>query len=145
LAASYARHVFNGLDVRYPYIRDLGDTSVLLSLLQYTLLFVALARLLLPYARRALGGIRPKGIVILVSPGITAIPGAVEPRFFLPLQMVAYMLVCFGPGTRRLLLGGTTERRIALGASYALFVLVCLLISSATLAELQHPGAILGA
>ena len=47
MTASYARHLFNGLDVKYPtpYIRDLDNTSTALSLLQYTLLFLALARL----------------------------------------------------------------------------------------------------
>ena len=69
MSASYARHLFNGLDVKYPtpYIRDLDDTSTLLSLLLYTLLFVALARLLVPGARRALGGIRWSGVVVLAS------------------------------------------------------------------------------
>src|SRR4029453_15870996 len=99
--------------VRYPtpYIRDLDDSSLLLSLLLYSLLFVALARLLIPGARRALGRIHWVGTAILVSPCLSAIPGAVEPRFFLPLQLVGYMLVCFGPATRSTVLAGGTAPR----------------------------------
>ena len=38
MAASYFRHVFNGLDVKYPtpYVRDLDNKSMVLSLLNYT-------------------------------------------------------------------------------------------------------------
>ena len=63
MAAGYGRRLFNGLDVQYPtpYIRDLGDRSTVLSLLQYTLMFLALARLLLPDARSRLGRIRWAG------------------------------------------------------------------------------------
>lgn len=146
LAASYGRHVFNGLDVRYPtpYIRDLDDTSIVLSLLQYTLMFMAIARMLLPDARRALGRIRWAGIVVLLSPCVTAIPGAVEPRFFLPVQMLIYMLVCFGPDPRAAFLAGGAGRRVGLAVTYVAFVLACLTLSSATLAQLEHPGPTLG-
>jgi hypothetical protein len=147
MAASWTRHVFNGLDVRYPtpYIRDLGDSSIVLSLLLYTLLFLALLHLLIPDARRALRGIHWVGVAVLASPCLSAIPGAVEPRFFLPLQLIAYMLVCFGPSTRATVLGGSPARRVALAAAYAAFVLGCLTLSSATLAQLEHSGRTLGA
>jgi hypothetical protein len=146
LVASYMRHIFNGLDVRYPtpYIRNLGDAPILLSLLQYTLLFAAIARLVLPDARHALGSIRWTGIIVLLSPCLTAIPGAVEPRFFLPAQILVYMLVCFGPNVRVALFGGQIGRRVALASCYAAFLLVCLTLSSATLAQLEHPGPTLG-
>ena len=137
MAAGYVRRLFNGLDVKYPtpYVRDLGDRPLVLSLLQYTLMFLAIARLLLPDARRALGPIRWTGIVLLVIPCVTAVTGAVEPRYFLPLQLLVYMLVCFGPDSRTFLLGGSDGRRVGLVVSYAAFVLVCLTLSSATLAQ----------
>jgi hypothetical protein len=146
MAAAYLRRIFNGLDVRYPtpYIRDLGDTSTVVSLLQYTLMFLALARLLIPDARHALGRINWAGVVVLLIACVGAVPGAVEPRFFLPLQLLIYMLVCFGPATRISLLGGGVGRRVGLAASYVAFVMVCLTLSSATLAQLQHPGPTLG-
>jgi hypothetical protein len=146
MAAAYVRRLFNGLDVQYPtpYVRDLRDRSTVLSLLQYTLIFLALARLVLPDARRALGRIRWAGIVLLIVPCVTAVTGAVEPRFFLPLQLLIYMLVCFGPGTRASLLGGGMGRRVGLAVSYVAFILVCLTLSSATLAQLENPGPTLG-
>ena len=156
MAAAYARHLFNGVDVQYPtpYVRDLGDRSTLLSLLQYTLLFAAVVRLLLPGARRSLGRIRWWGFGVLASACLTSIPGPVEPRFFLPLQLLVYFLVCFGPKTRAFLLGDTLDRRITLAASYGAFLLVCLIASSATRAQLEYrisstsagtPAAALGA
>jgi hypothetical protein len=137
MVAGYLRRLFNGLDVKYPtpYVRDLADRPLALSLLQYTLMFLAIARLVLPEARRALGRIRWTGVVLLVIPCMTAVTGAVEPRFFLPLQMLIYMLVCFGPDWRTALLGGSAGRRVGLVVSYAAFVVVCLTVSSATLAQ----------
>jgi hypothetical protein len=146
MAAAYVRRLFNGLDVQYPtpYVRDLRDRSTFLSLLQYTLMFVAIARLAVVDARRALGRIRWAGVVLLLIPCATAVTGAVEPRFLLPLQALIYMLVCFGPATRASLLGEGVGRRVSLAVSYVAFVLVCLSLSSATLAQIEHPGPGLG-
>jgi hypothetical protein len=146
ILASYVRHIFNGLDVRYPtpYVRNLEDTSIALSLLQYTLMFLAIVRLLVPHARRALGRSSWAGILVLLSACITALPTEAESRFFLPLQLFIYMLVCFGPATQASLFSRTTGRRLALVLSYAAFLLICLTLSSATLAQRQHPGPTLG-
>jgi hypothetical protein len=146
MVASYVRRIFNGLDVRYPtpYVRDLGHTSILLSLLEYTLMFLAGALLVVPALRRAIGPIRWVGIAALLSACITAIPGAVEPRFFLPLQLLIYVLICFAPVPWASLARGRLGYRVGLAVAYAVFVLVCLTLSSATLAQLQHPGPILG-
>jgi hypothetical protein len=146
MAASYVRRVFNGLDVWYPtpYVRDLSAKPIVLSLLLYTLMFLAVARLFLADARRALGGIKWVGIVLLLSASLTAVPGAVEPRFFLPVQLLIYMLVCFAPATRASFIGGSVRRRIGLTVSYAAFVLVCLTLSSETLAQIEHPETTVG-
>ena len=140
MSASYARHVFNGLDVKYPtpYVRDLRDTSTALSLLEYTLIFLALARLLATGARRALGGVRWAGLLVLAASCIGVLQVQAEPRYFLPLQLLIYLLVCFGPMTRQTLFAGR-ERRVTLAAAYASFVLVCLTLSSSTRAQLEHP------
>ena len=116
LSASYARHVFNGLDVKYPtpYVRDLRDTSTALSLLEYTLIFLALARLLATGARRALGGVRWAGLLVLAASCIGVLQVQAEPRYFLPLQLLIYLLVCFGPMTRQTLFAGR-ERRVTAG------------------------------
>lgn len=141
MAGSYALHLFNGLDVRYPtpYVRDLRDSPIVLSLLQYTLVFVAIVRLLLPEARRRLGTIQWVGAGLLVLPSLTAIASAVEPRFFLPVHVLVYMLVCFGRGTGRSLLAGPTARRLSFVGPYIVFLLVCLVLSKATQAQIEHP------
>jgi hypothetical protein len=141
MSASYFRHVFNGLDVKYPtpYVRDLDDTSVLLSLLQYTILFIAFARLVVPAARRTLGRIRWSGVVVLLSACIGVIATQAEPRYFLPLTALVYMLVCFGPSTRKSLLGKSTARRVAIGVAYAAFLFGCMTLSSATEDQIEFP------
>jgi hypothetical protein len=144
MTASYARHLFNGLDVKYPtpYIRDLDNTSTPLSLLQYTVLFFALARLLVPRARRALGGVGWPGMVVLGSAVLGVITAQAEPRYYLPLTALAYLLVCFGPATRETLLDGSKSLRVALAVSYAAFLLLCLTLSSATEDEIEFPQAV---
>jgi hypothetical protein len=139
MSASYARHVFNGLDVRYPtpYVRDLRDTSIALSVLQYTLIFLALVSLLLPGARKALGEIRWSGLVVLVAGCIGVLQVQAEPRYFLPLTLPIYLLVCFGPAARMVFT--RRDRRITLAVAYAVCLLVCLTLSSNTQAELEHP------
>jgi hypothetical protein len=144
MAASYFRHVFNGLDVKYPtpYVRDLDNKPLLLSLLQYTLLFLALARLVLPDARRALGRIRWSGMVVLASALVGVIATQAEPRYYLPLTVLVYLLVCFGPATRASLIGSSMARRVALGAAYAVFVFGCLMLSSETQDQIEFPQAV---
>ena len=144
MATSYFRHVFNGLDVKYPtpYVRDLDNKPPLLSLLNYTLLFVALARLVLPGARRALGRIRWSGMVVLAGALVGVIAAQAEPRYYLPLTTLVYLLVCFGPATRASFLGGSTVRRVAIGVAYAAFLFGCLALSSATQDQIEFPQAV---
>src|SRR5262249_17174856 len=92
-------------------------------------------------ARRALGGVRWSGLLVLVAACIGVLQVQAEPRYFLPLQLPIYLLACFGPSTGATLLAGR-ERRVALAAAYAAFVLVCLAWSSAVQAEVEHPIAL---
>jgi hypothetical protein len=140
MAASYVRHIFNGLDVKYPtpYVRNLGNRSLILSLLQYTLIFMAAARLLIPSARRALGRVRWLGIAVLLGACLAVLPTSAEPRYYLPMQALVYMLTCFGTATRASFLGGSTSRRAALGVSYVGFLLICVTLSSTTLALREY-------
>ena len=146
LAASYVRRVFNGLDVRYPtpYILDLGNTSVVLSLLEYSLIFGAFAWLVTPTLRRRLGSVRWTGVVVLLSPILTAIPSEAESRFFLPLQLLIYMLACFGLGAEGLFSRAGLERRVAFGVTYVGFLLVCLTLSTATQSHIEYPSGTFG-
>ncbi|HUF01836.1 MAG TPA: hypothetical protein VMN35_05380 [Gaiellaceae bacterium] len=134
-------HVFNGIDVQYatPYIKDLRDRSILLALLQYTILFVALTRLVLRRPRSRLGDINWIGLTLILLLCVAAVPSAMEPRYFLTLHLLAYSLVCFGPAHRRMLLTGDRRQRITLGAAYAASMLACLALSSAARGQLEHP------
>jgi len=141
MTGSYALHVVNGLDVWYPtpYVHDLEDRTVFLSWIQFTLVFVAIARLVLPEARRRLGPISWVGLAIFVSPWLSAIPGAVEPRFFLPAHVLVYMLVCFGLTPLKSLFSASTTRRAAIASAYVAFVALCLTASLATVAQRDDP------
>jgi hypothetical protein len=141
LAGSYVLHTFNGLHVLYPtpYVRDLRDTSWALSVAQYSIVFLAVLTLVLPDARRALGRVRWLGLVVLAVPSLTAIPGAMEPRFFLPVHLLAYSLVCFGGGLRSALAGGGARRGVAVGAAYGAFLALWLVLAEATQAQIEFP------
>lgn len=99
-AGVFGRHVINGLDQRYdtPYIKhlDRGENRWL-RLAGFLLVFLALLRVLWPSARRRLGEARWRFPVALLLCGATAIASAVEARFLLPAQVLAYVLVLAGP------------------------------------------------
>lgn len=137
--ASYALHVFNGLDVRYPtpYVRDLGERPLVLPVLGFTLLFLAVARLALPSARNALGDIRWIGIVLLLVPLLSVVAIPVDPRYYVSLHLLVYMLACFGPSNATSLLGGGRRRLLAIGLSYLVLLVVCLGLASAIEAQLE--------
>jgi hypothetical protein len=142
-AAGYALHVFNGLDVRYPtpYVHNLEEIWLPLTLLQATLLFLAALRLALKDARRALGHTRWVGVIGLVVPCLTAIPSAMEPRFLLPLHVLVYMLVCFAPGWSDVLVSRNHVRTAAIASSYVAFVTLWLIASKWTESYIEFPLA----
>ena len=143
MAGSYGLHLFDGLDVWYPtpYVTDLNGRSSVLSLLQYSLLFLALVRLVGRRARERLGRVWWAGIAVLLSPCVLPIVGAVEPRFFLPVYALVYTLVCFGPELRASVVPRESGRRVALACAYGAFVLLCFAVSSATWRQSEHPVA----
>ena len=94
----------------------------------------------MPGARRALGAVRWSGLPVLLAACIGVLQVQAEVRYFLPLQLPIYLLVCFGPATRSTLFGGR-ERRITVAVAYVAFVLLCLALSSSTTAQLEHPIA----
>ena len=140
LTASYALHVFNGLDVRHvtPYVRDLGDKPLVLPIVQFTLLFIAATQLALPDARRRLGGVRWLGVAVLLGSLLFILPASMTPRYFLAVHLLAYLLVCFSPGLRKTFLQGRLARSISLGLLYAVVLATCLLLSEATQNQIEH-------
>jgi hypothetical protein len=100
MGALLARHAINGLDVRYstPYIEHLETGSHRwLRLGGFLLVFLALARVLWPAARRGLGGGRwryPVGLLLCCSTSLAAL---IETRYLLPAYLFVYVLV-LAPG-----------------------------------------------
>ena len=141
MVAAWARRFFNGLDVRYStvYIHDLNATTVWFSLLNYSLIFVALARMLLPAFRRRLGRIGWPEAIVLCAACLLALPTAMEPRYFLPIQLVVYSLVVFGTGTRAGWAELGRSGQIGLAVLYPAFLLLCVTLSTSTVALSQFP------
>ena len=143
MLGAYARRLFNGLDVRFatPYVRDLDATSHWFSLLDYTLLFIAGARLLVPAFRRQLGGVRWPEVVAVGSAILPSIPLGAETRYYLPVQLVVYAIVAFAPGTRRAWSEIGRPGRITLALSYPAFLLICFMLSTSAIALIQFKSA----
>jgi hypothetical protein len=100
MAGLVARHIINGLDARYSsvYVEHLHSGGrIWLRLTGFLLVFLALARLLWPAARRSLGSTRWRYPVALVACCLTSVFSAVETRFMLPIYLLSYVLV-LAPG-----------------------------------------------
>jgi hypothetical protein len=100
-ASAYARHLFNGLDVAYstPYVQRVAPRQVAMAALNYAVLTVALVQLMSGLVRlkfrHRLSGRRLMAGLTFVAPAVLAVPTAVEPRFLLPIWMLAYGSVVF--------------------------------------------------
>jgi hypothetical protein len=141
MLAGWVRRLFNGLDVRYstPYIHDLDGTHAWFPLLNYTLLFAAASRLLIPAFRRRLGGVSWPDALAICCACIRSIPFAMESRYMLPLQLAVYALVAFGAGTALAFRELGRRNQIALGVVYVVFLIVCFTLSASTFA-LRRPA-----
>ncbi|MCC3159423.1 hypothetical protein LJ737_19430 [Hymenobacter sp. 15J16-1T3B] len=130
MVALYARHVFNGLDLKYPtpYLLRVFGSTLPLSLLNYTVLFLA-GLLLLGRRHRRPTWAQWVVLAVLVGPCLLAIPTAIECRFFIPIYLLLYAVLSFQwPADWRPWL-----LRWPVALAYAAFVLICLVISSNTL------------
>jgi hypothetical protein len=100
IAGVLARHVINGLDARYstPYVEHV-DTGprVAQRVVGFLLIFLALARVLWPAARRSLGSARWRYPAALIVCCLTSLLTAVEVRVLLPMYLLSYLLV-LAPG-----------------------------------------------
>jgi hypothetical protein len=96
MASLLARHVINGLDARYstPYVEHLETGSRRwLRIASFLLVFLALARVSWPAARRRLGPARWRYPVALVLCSATSVPSLMEARYMLPVYLFSYVMV----------------------------------------------------
>ncbi len=101
----FARHVINGFDQRYdtPYVARLDTGSHWwLRVSSFTLVFLALLRVLWPAARRRLAPTRWRYPLTLLLCSLTAVPSAMESRYLLSVYVLTYMVVLL-PGWGALL------------------------------------------
>lgn len=96
MAGLFARHLIDGLDARYstPYIehREPGSRRWL-RIAGFLIVFLALARVLWPAARRRLGPARWRYPVALLLCSATSVPTTVETRYMLPVYLFSYITV----------------------------------------------------
>ncbi len=144
MASLFLRHIVNGFDQRYttPYVARLNTGSHrLLRLASFTLLFLALLRLLWPAARRSLGRATWRYAAALLLGCLTAVPSAMETRYLLPAYLLGYLLVLAPGWPNPLGHKGTGVARIrtvgAIAIAYAAFILFVWHIASSTSAHLQ--------
>jgi len=131
----FLRHVVNGLDQRYPtpYVEDFdGGGNKLWRSAGFLLVFLALARLLWPVARRRLGPAKWRYPTALLLAGSSSIASAVEARFLLPVFVLA-AVVAVAPGGWPSPLGdpGRGSRRFLLPAVLLIgFAVYCLVVGA---------------
>ncbi|PJJ59898.1 hypothetical protein CLV45_1320 [Hymenobacter chitinivorans DSM 11115] len=135
--ALYGRHLFNGLDVQYPspFVTRITARSPWLAGLHYSVWFVALV--VAAAGGRAVDGRSLLTVAALLLPCLAALPIAMECRFLLPLHLLLYAVACFGGAQWRPAWTALPWPRIALlMAGYAVFVLLCLRLSTQTQRQL---------
>lgn len=100
MAGVFLRHLVNGLDQRYstPYVEHLeGRWNRLARFAGFLLVFLALARVFWPAARRSLGPARwryPAALLLITAPALSS---AAVTRLMLPIFLLCTMLV-LAPG-----------------------------------------------
>ncbi len=141
----YARHLFNGLDIRQstPYLRPFSRWALALAGLNYAVLFAAL--LVVVFGRPALDPGRTAVVLVAVLlPAAVVLPTAIEVRFLLPLHLLIYGLVAFGwPSHWTGRFFRHHPRRSALLLAGGGFVLWCFLLSAAANSHLTGGNGLL--
>ncbi|HHX60633.1 MAG TPA: hypothetical protein GX707_07960 [Epulopiscium sp.] len=140
----YSRHLFNGLDVTYstPYIMEFFGDRVLFSLLNYTLWFLLIALIIRSDIKKKIWDTvlynpeRLYAVSILLT-CVISIPGAVEVRFFLPMYIACYGVICYCSSFKQSV-KDIKENWVL----YTSFILICFILTGSAFANLQH-GAVL--
>jgi hypothetical protein len=146
MARVFGRRIVNGFDQRYstPYIEHLElRPRRLFRWANFTVLFAALLRLLWPAARRTLGPSGKRFFVALLLLCASTPATAVETRFFLPLYLLAYILVLAPGWPTAVRIPGPLRRKIAtigvIIAVYGLFMAGAWIVTSDTTRSMVVP------
>jgi hypothetical protein len=141
--SAYARHIFNGLDIAYPtpYVTRLALRSMPFALVNYLMLGVALVGAV-TFSRRIRvreDAWRLSVLAVFAMPAFVAIPTAVEPRFLLPLWMLACGLAAFRPTPDQR--PSALERMSLVLPVLALVVIACFILATATYSRIYDAPA----
>ena len=146
----YSRHLFNGLDVVYNslYVNDVYDSAIPMRLANYSLWFLVVIYLPILYQKlnaRSMLTSRFFIPLIFASPSLVSIPTAIEVRFMLPIQLMAYALVAFWILPDFIETSSVEKKSVVLRHifGYILFVTLCFLLSSNTYTGLQYGSYVL--
>ncbi len=138
--AIYARHLFSGLDVKFPtvYIKNPYLKYWWLSLINYSMIFVFLSTCTnvakLRVDRVAFGAVVAAPLLLVLA----AVPTTVEVRFFLPLHLLIYAVVT---------MGGTSESRrwtwsVGKAILFCAFLIICCTLSDNAYACMYFPKSV---
>ncbi len=135
--AIYARHLFSGLDVKFPsvYIKNPYEKNWWLALINYSIIFLFLA------ACRNIAQLRVDRIAftaVVAAPVLlilAVIPTAVEVRFFMPLHLLMYAVVTLGGNEESSRWRWSISKFILFGA----FLIVCCTLSDSAYACMYYP------
>lgn len=140
----YARHLFNGLDIVYnsTYIKNVYENAIIIRLLNYSLWFLVVMFVCYRPKLRVQNYMTSQLILpaIFALPAIASIPTAMEVRFMIPIQIMAYALVSFWilPKffSKDFLQKKILIRKFLL--RYIVFITLCFILSANTYAGLQY-------
>jgi hypothetical protein len=124
LAMLYWRHICNGLDIKYPtvYVPDIYSRFQLLSLVNYSLIYLAIIIVLSESLFRAFTPGRLYVLLVVAAICGVAVPMAAEPRFFLPAYLSLYTLVIFYPKYHSLYTRFEVGQKLMLLTGYVIFL-----------------------
>jgi hypothetical protein len=137
-AAIFTRHLFNGLDVKFPtvYLENPYAKNWWLSLLNYSIIFAFFSVCRNVFRLQAE---KTKLVAVLAAPilvTIAAIPTRVEVRYFIPFYLLMYAVVTMG--------GSANSRRwewtVSRAVMFLAFLAVCCTLSEDAYANIYFPN-----
>jgi hypothetical protein len=96
-ATLYFRHLLNGLDLVYPtpYVADVTQNQIPYRFVNYTVLFLAFSALWKRGVNLAKDAEKLVILFLVFLSVLVAVPGAIETRFFLPIDVLVYGCVSY--------------------------------------------------